>query len=1197
MSDDSLLAQLAEAYTGELRAGKPTNIEEYARRYPELAGQIRELFPTLMMLEGMAATSEASTETPPSILAPDSIFGRYRIEREIGRGGMGVVYEATHVLLEKRIALKVLPVRTTADAGHLERFFREARIAAGLHHTNIVPVFDVGQVAGTPYYAMQYIEGRGLNEILQYLQSRKGEAAASGAAKDKEATTESIHDFSGRILSGIPGRSEEYFRWVAGIGIQAAEGLAYAHERKVIHRDIKPSNLLLDSEGVVWIADFGLARRIADQSMTHSGTLVGTPCYMSPEQAQAATRPVDHRSDIYSLGATLYELLTSRPVFKGKTPLDVISQILTREPVAPRRLNPEIPADLAIIVMKAMGKAPEDRYQSARELADDLHRWLKLEPIHARPIGPIGRTIRWCRRNPKVAAVTAISAALILVLSGLYYASLLRENANTRAALKREQEARSAADMNSYAANLSAAESYLRSNSIADAEQCLSTCSPSLRGWEWQHLNLRIHPELATIRLNSTPTQLTLSSDGFKVLWLSEEENNIHAADIQSQKLIPHAKASEKENTKTTGPPYLIAFGRDGERIARTLWKGGRGLISPNGTRETITVFNEADNLKKWNPLRNILEIAEDLQGAAISSTQFARAGVWEGESSVMASLFHPLWFGKEWVIRAVFSPEGTHFAAWTLDGKIRVCHTDSGKVLCTLPGDSNGVTAVTFSTDGESVAAGNYDGSVRVWGVPSGTPIAVLRGHTASISRLAFRPDGKQIVSGAYGDRVRLWDLSSGRLVHTFEFDALTLAFSEDGKRMVAAGVDGKVHIIETASGKDILSLSGHKDEVTSAIFDPNGARIISGSKDNTIRFWDAKSLTYMTTLEIPGGEVNSALWNPDGRHIAVSVSTLNPGRRWQQLDYMDRKVLIWDVLSGETVPLFRWPKERMGNNTFSPDSHRVAAVLDNEIQLLDLTPGSQPMSLTDQKRWITRAVFAPDGKTIATAEEKIVSGESDNIISIWEVSSGKSLKTIAGHGGRFSVLVFSPDSKRLISADQADILSVWDAATGRSLAILRGHKGDINYASFSPDGSMVLSSSFDNTVRVWDSSTGKEHLSFSCASADAIFDRDGNRIYAGCGDGTLSVWDTKTRKSLASLKSQSGPFCSLTLSPDGSRLIAGVGATIKIWDAPSLTPLLTLPAHDFEVESVTFSPDGSMVLSVGSDGKAKIWKSKRPD
>ncbi len=409
MADDSLLGQLAAEFTQRVRKGRRPDIDEYAGRYPELANRIRELFPTLLFLEGMAKTGD-SPATGTSPLSPGSLFGNYRIEREVGRGGTGIVYEAIYVLLEKRVALKILPVRAPGDAPHLERFLREARTAAGLHHTNIVPLFDVGQVGDTPYFAMQYVEGRGLDLILGILQapadSRRDAAPLPERAREPDPLSRGegcvVRKFGDpwtRFCAGLPAEPRDYFCWVAEIGIQAAQGLAHAHERRVIHRNIKPSNLLLDKEEILWIVDFGLAPEIDSPAMTQSGAPSATFRYMSPEQAETARCPVDQRSDIYSLGATLYELLTCHPVFEGRTPQEVLSQILTREPMVPSKLNREIPAELATVVMKAMAKRPQDRYQSARDLAGDLQCWLKVESSKTRPIGPVGRMIRWCRRN------------------------------------------------------------------------------------------------------------------------------------------------------------------------------------------------------------------------------------------------------------------------------------------------------------------------------------------------------------------------------------------------------------------------------------------------------------------------------------------------------------------------------------------------------------------------------------------------------------------------------------------------------------------------------------------------------------------------------------------------------------------------------------------------------------------------------
>ncbi len=416
MPDESaLLGELAEEYTTRVRAGQLPDVEDYARRHPDLAERIRELFPALMFLEGMAGTPAADLPPFAAELTAGQTFGHYRIEREVGRGGMGIVYQAVHVALERRVALKVLPVRGPRPAVQLERFLREARTAAGLHHTNIVPVLDVGQVAGIPYYAMPFIEGRGLDQVLRELE----EGGAAGAPADGD-----------------------FFRWAAGLGVQAAEGLAHAHQRGVIHRDVKPSNLLLDEQGVLWITDFGLARRLEDPTLTGSGVVLGTPRYMSPEQAEAWKRPVDARTDLYSLGATLYELLTRRPAFDGRTPQEVVAQILEREPPAPRRLNPAVPRDLETIVLTAMARRPEDRYATAQDLADDLRRFREGRRIKARRLRMAQRTVNWARRHPAAAALAA--CLVVVVILGVMGTSWLwvRAREQRQRALLAEQAAR-----------------------------------------------------------------------------------------------------------------------------------------------------------------------------------------------------------------------------------------------------------------------------------------------------------------------------------------------------------------------------------------------------------------------------------------------------------------------------------------------------------------------------------------------------------------------------------------------------------------------------------------------------------------------------------------------------------------------------------------------------------------------------------
>lgn len=430
--DDSLLLKLMEEFVYEIRSGHAPDPEAYAVLYPHFAERIREIFPTLLLLEN-AASIHPDPPHRKAGLGSDAIFGPYRILREIGRGGMGIVYEAVRVSTRRHVALKILPLQFPVDAARLERFLREASITSSLRHPNIIPIFDVGAIDQTAYFAMRHIDGRGLDRVLRILQQKteaektpalkigKQEFLLSNNGMEVAGHSDPVSEAAHRIRAGVPVLFEDYLEWVVQIAVQAASGLAYAHRHRLIHRDIKPSNLLLDRKGTLWIADFGLARKIGDPALTATGVILGTPRYMSPEQAATAAGQMDHRSDLYSLGVTIYELLTCRPVFEGETPQEILGQILAREPVAPRRLNPSIPVDLERVVMRAMAKKPEDRYQSAGELEEDLRHWAQKIPVRARKETWTPLSLRWFRRNFKVVATVLPLIAALLVLGGLYY--------------------------------------------------------------------------------------------------------------------------------------------------------------------------------------------------------------------------------------------------------------------------------------------------------------------------------------------------------------------------------------------------------------------------------------------------------------------------------------------------------------------------------------------------------------------------------------------------------------------------------------------------------------------------------------------------------------------------------------------------------------------------------------------------------
>jgi serine/threonine protein kinase/Flp pilus assembly protein TadD len=431
-SASSVLAELVDQLTARLHAGESIDWEAEARAHPEHAAELRRLVPALGALDQLSRSADAALPTVGRGPGDDAalvagVLGDFRIIREVGRGGMGIVYEAEQISLGRRVALKVLPFAATLDPRQLQRFHNEARAAAGLHHTHIVPVHGVGNERGVHYYAMQFIEGRTLADFIA--ERRGGPPSQVPTRPEADVAPATTSPLAAQATSAAP-RDAAYFRRVTEWGIQAAEALDSAHAVGVVHRDVKPANLLVDGSGRLWVTDFGLAQVQSDARLTMTGDLVGTLRYMSPEQALAKRVVIDHRTDIYSLGATLYEVLTLQPAFDGADRQELLRQIAFEEPKALRRLNRAIPAELETIVLKALEKNPAERYATAQELADDLERWSRDEPIRARRPSLVQRARKWCRRHRPVAiglAASLAAAVVLAVVMGFWYQRRLAE--------------------------------------------------------------------------------------------------------------------------------------------------------------------------------------------------------------------------------------------------------------------------------------------------------------------------------------------------------------------------------------------------------------------------------------------------------------------------------------------------------------------------------------------------------------------------------------------------------------------------------------------------------------------------------------------------------------------------------------------------------------------------------------------------
>jgi eukaryotic-like serine/threonine-protein kinase len=457
--EDPRVVEALEQYLAALETGKQPNRQAFLARHAEIAEVLAECLDGMDALHTTGSLphrfpGEIDLASPLVEWQQGTPLGDFRILREIGRGGMGVVYEAVQLSLDRRVALKVLPFAAALDAKQLQRFKNEAQAAAHLHHTNIVPVYAVGSERGLHYYAMQLIEGQNLADLIQQLRPQElalrepttGSARASEAsgpldhAHARTPPSTNITEVAAGLSTQRASHSEGFFRTVAGLAVQAAEALEHAHQFGIIHRDVKPANLLVDARGNLWVTDFGLAQFHADAGLTQTGDLVGTLRYMSPEQAAGSRVLIDHRTDVYSLGSTLYELLTLRPLFTGTDRQKLLHQIMNEEPRPPRLIDRSIPAELETIVLKAVNKRPADRYGTAQELADDLRRFLDHRPILARRPNPVERLRKWARRHPSVLTASVVVLILWSLGSVVSTVLILGEQAKAQAAYKAEQQ-------------------------------------------------------------------------------------------------------------------------------------------------------------------------------------------------------------------------------------------------------------------------------------------------------------------------------------------------------------------------------------------------------------------------------------------------------------------------------------------------------------------------------------------------------------------------------------------------------------------------------------------------------------------------------------------------------------------------------------------------------------------------------------
>jgi serine/threonine protein kinase len=811
---DIVLTRLADEFAARFRAGERPTLQEYLDRYPHWADDIRELFPAMAEIERVKGehppvADRAADEPSP----PLQRLGDFRVIREVGKGGMGIVYEAEQVSLGRHVALKVLPRNMLLDAKAKQRFEREAKAAAKLHHTNIVPVFGVGEQDGMPYYVMQFIQGLGLDAVLQELQKlqpgnvktgtfRRGALTADNMARslltgsfqanadvegqanespdnaaDKSAVDPGANRSSGapadsRSLSSssvvLPGaghdgskakhRKPTYWQSVASIGVQVANALEYAHKQGIKHRDIKPSNLLLDTQGTVWVTDFGLAKADDQQNLTHTGDILGTLRYLAPEAFEGKT---DGKSDVYSLGLTLYEMLAFRPAFDERERNRLIKQVTHAEPARLRKVNRNVPQDLETIVHKAIDKDPRQRYASAAALAEDLHRFIDDEPILARRASSTERLIRWGRRNPALAAASgfALAAATVVVAISIWFALYQqRTAAELREALQQSEISRR------------------RAQEFA--------CDAAVQ-------------RARTFNANS--------ESGEALLWLARSLELAPAESTERQQEIRQMMAVRGSD--------LVPLDRQAEHRAAI----NQVALSPDGQLFVTTSDDKSACL--WDK-------------ATLKKLQ--------------TFLGH-----QDAVLSAAFSPDGQMLATGSRDTTIKLWEVSSGRLLATLVGHTRGITRIVFSPDGKTVATisgSSFFGipaEARLWEKTSGKPIGAPLQHQETMSKLVFMQDSKTLWTWGKDKTVRQWSATTGLAVDSpLSFPEVadwrsSVTFSPDGQWVLVGMRDGTANVWDLATRKAIGRPVAHGAPVLAVAFSADAKLFLTASSGSN-KVWE---------------------------------------------------------------------------------------------------------------------------------------------------------------------------------------------------------------------------------------------------------------------------------------------------------------------------------------------------------------------
>lgn len=1065
-------------------------------------------------------------------------IGDYELIEEIARGGMGVVYRAQQISLGRTVALKMILAGHFATPELVARFQLEARAAAALDHPHIVPVYEVGEHETQHYFVMKLVEGGSL---------------AARVADFRLAMTDSRAE------------GRERARRVAMLLAKLADALAHAHAHGVLHRDVKPTNILLDGQDEPMLTDFGLAKLSdAASDLTLSHAVLGTPSYMSPEQAAGRTKSITTAADVYGLGAVLYELLTGRPPFLGDTPLVVARQVIEEEPDSPLALNPGAPRDLGIICLKCLEKKPTRRYPSAAAVAEDLKRWLRHEPILARASTPLEQLGKWVHRNPLGAALVTtvvLAGTLLVVVSAVDHRRIVRAQRAT-------QEINRELETHLRRVEWQQAEESLAAGRTADAMAAFARFaretpdSPAVAKRLTSLLEMRAFalPALPAF-VHGVPVNLARMDASFRRLLTVADDGVLRSWNLESGTL--EAKAD-----LDLGPHYLSLLPNGEQLLAAT--KAGRVILW---------------DFKRWHRVHEFGEVAADAGKMSVSSE-----GAWvamvtpqEGEvqlwnvatATLRARTRVP---EKGLLLGATLGPEGESVIRGRTQG-MWLWHPGHGELLPLLDPDEGPVYAVC-----DWVRRRVYVSLELVHGTTRGMATISLdtrqklfsRGDAVPWHTMQVSPDGKRLLVSRWGDGASVLDTETlTQQFRCFGAAPIPANVSADADFQLAfrALHDGSGRLYDLRSGEPITEPIRHEGRILSHELSPNGDLLITTSQDGTARVWNlrmrAPNATHLQTAQ----PLNRIAVSPDQKNLAVAAN---------------RQVRLFELSTGRELIPPAQAKDVVFHVCFSPDGASLAvASFDHSFCLVDAQTGEIRWRDEGHRGRLWRGVFSPDGQSVASISE-------DGTARVFEAASGRLRYSPLRHQSSLTDLCFSPDRKSMVTASQDATAQLWDVATGQPTGQAFRHQGTVSRARFSSDGRRLLTASLDGTAQIWHLPSGEpaappirsdQGLSGACFSADDL------HVLVSTLNGAR-IFNAHTSEPLTPVMRHADQVRQADFSPDG-RWVATISddGTARVWEARSGLPVTEPLRHQgwWVTSLIWLSPN--RLLTSAEAGQVRMW------